>query len=97
MEEQLNRGHKKTKAGRGAKEKKKDALLKKKGERVNRHNPRAFSVAKVRKTQRAQQRNLDRSQKKEYVPLKDRRTEECPPPALVAVMGPSGVGKVTDS
>jgi guanylate kinase len=39
---------------------------------------------------------LDRGQKKEYVPLKDRRQQETSsaPPALVCVMGPSGVGKV---
>eukprot|EP00586_Coscinodiscus_wailesii_P006920 CAMPEP_0172489038 /NCGR_PEP_ID=MMETSP1066-20121228/18798_1 /TAXON_ID=671091 /ORGANISM="Coscinodiscus wailesii, Strain CCMP2513" /LENGTH=269 /DNA_ID=CAMNT_0013256625 /DNA_START=149 /DNA_END=954 /DNA_ORIENTATION=+ len=103
-QDQTHRNHNRTKAGRGNKEKKKSLLDKKKDARVNRHNPRAFSVSKVRKTNRNLQRNRDRSQKKEYVPLKDKRadakdlgitTTTAPPPFLVTVMGPSGVGKST--
>jgi len=90
-----HRSHKTVKSGRGAKEKKKDRRAKKEHTRVERHNPRAFSVANIVRTQRTIQRNLDREQKKEYVPLKDRRAEEVEaPPSLVVVMGPSGVGKV---
>lgn len=93
---QDHHGHKARKAGRGAKEKKKDKRAKKDGSRVERHNHRAFSVANIGRTQRTIQRNLDRGQKKEYVPLKDRRAQEASlaPPALVCVMGPPGVGKV---
>ena len=93
---QDHHSHKARKAGRGAKEKKKDKRAKKDGSRVERHNHRAFSVANIGRTQRTIQRNLDRGQKKEYVPLKDRRQQETSsaPPALVCVMGPSGVGKV---
>jgi ribosome biogenesis protein BMS1 len=89
--------HKARIAGRGAKEKKKDQKQKANGTRVERHNARAFSVAKVGKTKRSVQRNLDRSQKKEYVPLADRRTDVSheTPPSVVVVMGPSGVGKST--
>lgn len=89
--------HKQRKEGRGAKEKKKDLKAKKEGNRKERHNSRAFSVANIVRTQRTIQRNLDRSQKKEYVPLNDRRTADPndSPPALVVVMGPSGVGKST--
>lgn len=89
--------HKTTKAGRGSKEKKKDKKAKKDNARVDRHNPRAFSVANVVRTKRTQQRNLDRSQKKEYVPLHDRRATEATetPPSVVVVMGPQGVGKST--
>lgn len=89
--------HKGTKAGRGAKEKKKDKKAKKDDARVERHNHRAFSVANIVRTKRTQQRNIDRSQKKEYVPLKDRRAAEVQenPPALVCVMGPPSVGKST--
>lgn len=92
-----NHKHKQRKEGRGAKEKKKDLKDKKQGTRKERHNHRAFSVANIVRTQRTIQRNLDRSQKKEYVPLNDRRAtspNETPPP-LVVVMGPSGVGKST--
>lgn len=60
----------------------------------NRKNNRAFNVSNVVSTKRAMQRNLDRAQKKEVVPLIN-RTEETPPPSLVVVMGPKGVGKST--
>jgi ribosome biogenesis protein BMS1 len=92
-----NHKHKLTKEGRGAKEKKKDEKAKKEGSRKERHNSRAFSVANIVKTQRTIQRNADRGQKKEYVPLNDRRATDPneSPPALVVVMGPSGVGKST--
>ena len=92
-----NHKHKQKKEGRGAKEKKKDLKLKKEGSRKERHNSRAFSVANIVRTQRTIQRNLDRSQKKEYIPQKDRRAADPndAPPALVVVMGPTGVGKST--
>lgn len=95
--QQTNRGHKTTKAGRGGREKKKLLKSKKEGTQKERHNPRAFSVANVVRTQRNVQRNLDRAQKKEYVPQNDRRaaTPEEGPPPLVCVVGPPGVGKST--
>jgi len=94
---QANQRHKDKVAGRGAKEKKKDERAKKTNTRVDKHNPRAFSVANVVRTKRSMQRNMDRGQKKEYVPLHDRRSTELheTPPSLVVVMGPKGVGKST--
>jgi ribosome biogenesis protein BMS1 len=95
--QQEHHQHKVTKAGRGAKEKKKDKLDKKQGTRVERHNARAFGVSNVARTKRTMQRNLDRSQQKEYVPLSDRRATIAheTPPSVVVVMGPKGVGKST--
>ncbi|CAB9508834.1 Ribosome biogenesis protein BMS1 [Seminavis robusta] len=103
--DQSHHKHKGRQAGRGAKEKKKDAKLKKDQKRVDRHNPRAFSVANIVRTQRTIQRNLDISQKKEYVPLRDQRrratndaistNDTADPPVVVVVMGPPGVGKST--
>jgi ribosome biogenesis protein BMS1 len=94
--QQTNRGHKSTKSGRGAREKKKTLKSKKEGTLKDRHNPRAFSVANVVRTQRGLQRNLDRAQKKEYVPQNDRRAaHDEGPPTLVCVVGPPGVGKST--
>jgi ribosome biogenesis protein BMS1 len=79
----------------GAKaDKKKDHKKKKLGLTTERHNPKAFSVANIGRTQKNIQRNLDRSQQKEVVPLVN-RAEDLPPPTMVAVMGPSGVGKST--
>jgi ribosome biogenesis protein BMS1 len=109
-DKQSNHEHKSRKTGRGAKEKKKDLKQKRDGSRVDRHNPRAFSVANIVRTKRNLQRNADRSQQKEYVPLHDRRapltptttedgttmiTHTPPPPSIVVVMGPPGVGKST--
>lgn len=96
-DQQDHHRHKGRKAGRGAKEKKKDGKAKQEGSRAERHNPRAFSVANIVRTRRTIQRNLDRNQKKEYVPLNDRRAAELNevPPALVVVMGPPKVGKST--
>lgn len=79
----------------GAKaDKKKAHQKKKKGLSNERHNPKAFSVSNIVRTKRTQQRNLDRGQKKEVVPLRD-RTEDLPPPTMVCVMGPTGCGKST--
>lgn len=92
----LARGDKKHRASKtGVKARKKDDKKKKKlGLSKERHNPKAFSVANIVRTKRTQQRNLDRAQKKEVVPLVD-RAEDLPPPALVVVMGPPGCGKST--
>ena len=92
--EDLTKGIKKHRAPKsGAKADKKKAHDKKKrGLSTDRHNPRAFSVSNIVRTKRVQQRNFDRSQQKEFVPLKN-RTEDLPPPVLVCVMGPAGVGR----
>jgi ribosome biogenesis protein BMS1 len=92
----LVHGDKKHRARKaGVKAKKKDAKDKKKRNlSTDRHNPRAFSVANVGRTKKNQQRNLDRAQKKELVPLIN-RAEELPPPIVIVVAGPRGVGKST--
>jgi ribosome biogenesis protein BMS1 len=94
---QSHHSHKAKIAGRGAKEKKKDKAHKEKGTRNEKHNSRAHSVANIGKTKRSVQRNLDRSQKKEYVPTVDRRTDLVheTPPSVIVIMGPKGVGKST--
>ena len=96
-QQQAHRSHKHTKEGRGGKAAKKDLKYKKDNTHKERHNPRAFSVANAVRTQRSLQRNSDRSQRKEYVPLNDRRSETHfkGPPPLFAVVGPKGVGKST--
>jgi ribosome biogenesis protein BMS1 len=55
---------------------------------------RAFGVAKFGRLHKTQQRNQDRSHRKEHAPLVDRGVE-VPPPLTVVVMGPRGSGKST--
>ena len=89
-------GKKHRKSKTGAKATKKDVNRKKKlGLSTERYNPKAFSVANVVRTKRTQQRNLDRQQKKEVVPLVNRAIDELPPPILIVIMGPKGCGKST--
>ncbi|KAI6101977.1 hypothetical protein EV401DRAFT_2025541 [Pisolithus croceorrhizus] len=40
-------------------------------------------------------RNVEREQTRLHVPLVDRTPEDVPPPVIVAIVGPSGVGKTT--
>jgi ribosome biogenesis protein BMS1 len=54
----------------------------------------AFGVAKYGRAHREVQRNLDRSHRKEHVPISDRDLD-LDPPVIVVVMGPAGVGKST--
>ena len=81
----------------GVKADKKVANKKKKlGQSNEKHNPRAFSVSGIVKTKRTQQRNLDKAQKKEVVPLVNRlASTDYPPPVLVVIMGPKQCGKST--
>ena len=54
----------------------------------------AFGVAKYGRAHKVVQRNLDRSHRKEHVPISDRELD-VEPPVVVVVMGPAGVGKTT--
>lgn len=91
----LAHGDKKHRVKKTDKKKKLEKSKKKRGVSTNdRHNPKAFSVANIVRTKRTQQRNRDRAQKKEVVPLVD-RAEELPPPMVIVVMGPKGCGKST--
>lgn len=68
----------------------------KKGHQPNKKNHKAFNVANVVSTKRNMQRNLDKAQQKEVVPLRsavDGTTLSAPD--LIVVMGPKGVGKST--
>lgn len=51
----------------------------------NQKNPKAFNVSNIGRTKRLQQRNLDRMQQKEVVPLTNRLEEDTSPPALIVV------------
>ncbi|PKS08802.1 hypothetical protein jhhlp_003411 [Lomentospora prolificans] len=79
MEAQVHKPHRK------AKEKKKHT-----GDK----NPKAFAFANPGRLQRAAARSHDIKEKRLHVPQIDRLPDE-PPPRLVAIVGPPGVGKTT--
>eukprot|EP01035_Chromulina_nebulosa_P018303 gene18303-23988_t len=83
--------HKKSKVGAKANKRKSNISSKDKQK-----NAKAFNVSNLVRTKRIQQRNLDRMQKKELVPLINRtESEDNAPPTVIVVMGPKGVGKST--
>ncbi|EON97708.1 putative gtp binding protein bms1 protein [Phaeoacremonium minimum UCRPA7] len=57
-------------------------------------NPKAFAVSNPGKLQRQAARSHDIKEKRLHVPLVDRLPDE-PPPRLVTIVGPPGVGKTT--
>ena len=73
MESSNQKSHRKTKAGRGSKEKKKLENQKAKGTATKKHNVRAFGVANTVRTKRNMQRNLDKTHQKEYAPSENDR------------------------
>ncbi|KAI0021277.1 hypothetical protein F4780DRAFT_296781 [Xylariomycetidae sp. FL0641] len=80
MEDQSHKPHRKSK------EKKKP---------TGDHNPKAFAFAHPGKLQRAAARSHDIKEKRLHVPLVDRLPDTEPPPRLVTIVGPPGVGKTT--
>lgn len=89
--EKPKKQHKKRTSGLKAKKKKE----KQAGGKVDRHNPRAhtFSGGK-RSVQKRVQRSLDKQVKKDRQAKID-KNPDVPPPFIVVVQGPPGVGKTT--
>ncbi|KAH7409741.1 hypothetical protein BKA64DRAFT_665735 [Cadophora sp. MPI-SDFR-AT-0126] len=81
MEEQSNRAHRPSKD-------------KKKTKHVGDKNPKAFAYANPGRLAKSAARSHDLKEKRLHVPQVDRIPEE-PPPRLVAIVGPPGVGKTT--
>ncbi|PFH34328.1 AARP2CN (NUC121) domain-containing protein [Besnoitia besnoiti] len=88
--------HKRHQQRHGKSEKKKKNKLKKKdGTAEKQHNPRAFTFSGgVVSVQRKVQRSLDKLALKEREEKTD-KTPDIPPPYVVVVQGPPGVGKTT--
>ncbi|KAI1734378.1 GTP binding protein Bms1 [Xylaria scruposa] len=59
------------------------------------HNPKAFAFARPGKLARAAARSHDIREKRLHVPQADRSPDTEPPPRLVTIVGPPGVGKTT--
>ncbi|KAK2740551.1 Glycoside hydrolase 2 (Mannanase, beta-galactosidase) [Myotisia sp. PD_48] len=83
MEDQTNRPHRKSRETGNKKKKDRSAP-----------NPKAFAVSNPGKLHRQAARAHDIREKRLHVPLVDRLPEE-PPPIIVSVVGPPGVGKTT--
>jgi ribosome biogenesis protein BMS1 len=59
-------------------------------------DPRAFALTRMGRVRVEMQRSADLVNKRIHVPVRDRLSEvDAPPPVVVAVCGPSGVGKTT--
>ncbi|KAI1386247.1 DUF663-domain-containing protein [Hypoxylon trugodes] len=67
---------------------------KEKKQQTGDRNPKAFAFSRPGKLQRAAARSHDIKEKRLHVPLVDRLPDE-PPPRLVTIVGPPGVGKTT--
>lgn len=85
--QQSNKAHRKAKTGGKAE--------KGKPKHTNGFNPKAFISANINVAQKQILRNAEKEQKRFHVPLADRTPEDEPPPIIVAVVGPEGVGKTT--
>ncbi|KAI1083653.1 DUF663-domain-containing protein [Whalleya microplaca] len=81
MDDQSHKPHRKSKE-------------KKKQQHTGDHNPKAFAFSNPGKLHRAAARSHDIKEKRLHVPLVDRLPDE-PPPRLVTIVGPPGVGKTT--
>lgn len=57
-------------------------------------NPKAFTFRSARKAQQKIKRAADLSERKKHIPWVDRTPVE-PPPYVIAIVGPSKVGKTT--
>lgn len=57
--------------------------------------PQAFAPKSGRRADRQGRRKVERDQTRLHVPLVDRTPDDQPPPVIVAVVGPPGVGKTT--
>ncbi|KAI0755193.1 DUF663-domain-containing protein [Daedaleopsis nitida] len=93
MDSQTHKAHRPAQSGAKA-EKKKSAKAKGK-EKQHGFNEKAFAPRSGRRADRQGRRTAERDQTRLHVPLVDRTPDDQPPPTVVAVVGPPGVGKTT--
>ena len=60
---------------------------------INIPDPQAFAPKSGRRADRQARRAVERDQTRLHVPLVNRTPDEDPPPVIVAIVGPPGVGK----
>ncbi|KAI0801985.1 hypothetical protein BC629DRAFT_1733659 [Irpex lacteus] len=90
MEQQQNRAHRPAQSGAKAEKKKGKGKEKQHG-----FNEKAFAPRSGRRAEKQGRRAAERDQTRLHVPLVDRTPDDEPPPVVVAVVGPPGVGKTT--
>ncbi|KAI0087738.1 DUF663-domain-containing protein [Irpex rosettiformis] len=90
MEQQQNRAHRPAQSGAKAEKKKGKGKEKQHG-----FNEKAFAPKSGRRAEKQGRRAAERDQTRLHVPLVDRTPDDEPPPVVVAIVGPPGVGKTT--
>lgn len=98
MDGEEKKPHRRPKAGPKAEKRKQKVTQTQTPASARERNPKAFTAASFRNAAKAQQRQQDHTQRKLHVPIADRAgalTDVVSPPTVVAVVGPSGVGKST--
>ncbi|OAX39888.1 DUF663-domain-containing protein [Rhizopogon vinicolor AM-OR11-026] len=88
METQTHKAHRPAQSGSKAEKKGK-------GKQKTGFNEKAFAPKSGRRADRQARRNVERDQARLHVPLINRTPDDNPPPVIVAIVGPPGVGKTT--
>ncbi|KAI0317640.1 hypothetical protein OF83DRAFT_1058332 [Amylostereum chailletii] len=91
MEERPHKAHRPAQSGQKAEKKEKG----KGKEKQHGFNEKAFAPRSGRRAEKQGRRAAEKDQTRLHVPLVDRTPDDEPPPVLVAVVGPPGVGKTT--
>ncbi|KAJ4468898.1 GTP binding protein [Lentinula aciculospora] len=92
MEDKPHKSHRPAHSGNKAE--KKEAKGKGK-ERQHGFNEKAFAPKSGRNADRLGRRAVEKDQTRLHVPLVNRTPDDLPPPVIVAIVGPPGVGKTT--
>ncbi|KAH7906511.1 hypothetical protein BJ138DRAFT_1071601 [Hygrophoropsis aurantiaca] len=88
MDNQIHKTHRPAQSGNKAEKKGK-------GKQQQGFNEKAFAPKSGRRAERQGRRNVERDQTRLHVPLVNRTPDDAPPPVIVAIVGPPGVGKTT--
>ncbi|KAF9487769.1 DUF663-domain-containing protein [Pleurotus eryngii] len=89
MDDRPHKAHRPSQSGAKA-EKKKG-----KEKQQNSFNEKAFAPKSGRRAERQGRRKVEKDQTRLHVPLVNRTPDDEPPPVIVAIVGPPGVGKTT--
>ncbi|OBZ71078.1 Ribosome biogenesis protein bms1 [Grifola frondosa] len=93
MDDHTHKAHRPAQSG--AKAEKKNKAKGKGKEKQHGFNEKAFAPKSGRRADRQGRRKVERDQTRLHVPLVNRTPDDQPPPVIVAIVGPPGVGKTT--